>query len=111
MKHPCASSRSLGVTSHAELEARVKEEFRQGDVRSAWEEVLEVEQAWNSFLAGMDSSLREGQGAGALQEGDTLPLHLALKEVRSGGRETTVGQVLEGGEKEFVHLVLLRHFS
>ena len=99
------------MTSHAELEARVKAEFRKGDVRSAWEEVLQVEQAWDSFLAGMDSSMREGQGAGALQEGNILPPHLALKEVRSGGRDTTVGQVLEGGEKEFVHLVLLRHFS
>ena len=73
-------------------------------VASAWEEVLEAEEAWTSMLASFDTSEEEG----GLVEGEQVPLSTPLLRVRGGGA-TTLGEVLEEGAT--THLVLLRHFA
>lgn len=95
-----------GVVSRSELESAVKEHFRATEVRDSWEELLDVEDNWDAFLARVDSGETEG-----LKKGDLAPLQLPLVEAKTGCA-TTLGEILGGGEVEqCLHLVLLRHFA
>jgi len=95
------------------LEEEVKRHFKHQEVQDAWEEVLEVETAWDNFLTNVDTKMR---GAGAeedmagLGEGDVMPSSIHLKDVRTE-KDICMGKLMEETESEFIHLVLLRHFA
>jgi len=93
-----------GAASREELEEVVRRAYRDQEVASAWEDVLEAEEAWTSMLATFDTSEEEG----GLMVGEQVPLSTPLLRARGGGA-TTLGEVLEEGVN--THLVLLRHFA
>jgi len=100
--------RGAGVGSLQGLEASVKANFYEAQVRDAWEELLDVQAAWDDFLTKVDCEDEAG-----LVEGALAPLKSPLVNARTG-LPTNLGQVLEEmdvGQHKCLHLVLLRFFG
>jgi len=100
--------RGAGVNSLQGLEASVKANFYEAQVRDAWEELLDVQASWDEFLTKVDLEDLAG-----LVEGDLAPLKTPLVSARTG-LATNLGQVLEEtdvGQHKCLHLVLLRFFG
>jgi len=101
--------KQLKIDSWEKLETIVKNHFKHVSVQDAFEEVVEVEQRWNNFLAGLDHKLISDNSGQTLQCGDKLISDISLVNARSGNSETV--QSLLSSSQEFVHFVLLRHFA
>jgi len=98
--------RGAGVSSLQGLEASVKANFYEAQVRDAWEELLDVQASWDDFLSKMDCEDEAGLAEGAL-----APLKSPLVNARTG-LTTNLGQVLDDvGQHKCLHLVLLRFFG
>jgi len=90
------------------LEALVKANFYEAQVRDAWEEFLDMQASWDDFLTKVD-----GEDLAGLVEGSLAPLKTPLVNARSG-LATNLGRVLEEtavGQHKCLHLVLLRFFG
>lgn len=100
--------RGAGVSSLQGLEASVKANFYEAQVRDAWEELLDVEASWDDFLAKVDCEDPPGLDVGAV-----APLNIPLVNARTN-LTTNLGQVLDetiAGQQKCLHLVLLRFFG
>jgi len=101
--------RNTGVGSLQGLETVVKANFREAQVRDAWEELLDVQRSWDDFLTKADS-----KGPQGLDVGTNAPLATRLVNARTGVF-THLGQVLQEAtldqENKCLHLVLLRFFG
>jgi len=71
-----------------------------------YEELVEAEDAWTSFLAEVDSVINTNS-VKPLKENDVMPPHLSLRNMRN--EPVLLEEVI--GDEAKVHLVLLRHFA
>ena len=70
------------LDSWEKLETIVKNHFKHVSVQDAFEEVVEVEQRWNNFLAGLDHKLISDNSGKTLQCGDKLISDISLVNAR-----------------------------
>eukprot|EP00088_Acartia_fossae_P019320 TRINITY_DN21273_c0_g1_i1.p1 TRINITY_DN21273_c0_g1~~TRINITY_DN21273_c0_g1_i1.p1 ORF type:complete len:157 (+),score=36.71 TRINITY_DN21273_c0_g1_i1:67-537(+) len=97
---------SLGVQDQAGLHQLFKKNFKNVEVQERYEELLEVEDDWNSFLDSADTALSAGL-LPPLKEGELITDKIVLNTV--GGAEVDLHELSEGAT--YLHLILLRHFA
>ncbi|KAE8286592.1 hypothetical protein D5F01_LYC14532 [Larimichthys crocea] len=100
----------LGVKKRREAEAVWQKSYHIAAVREQVEELLQVEDEWDSFLDGVDKGLqttdRQLAGPGA-QIADSLSPETPLTDGRSG-KSVTLGQYLDRGKKLLLALLKAR---
>ncbi|KAK5852659.1 hypothetical protein PBY51_006510 [Eleginops maclovinus] len=101
--------KSLGVKKRSEAEAIWQKFHHNATVRDKVEELLQLENEWDSFLESVDSGLQttDRQLSGG-KMADSLSPDTAFTDGRSG-ESVTLGQYLGRGEKPL--LVLIRHYG
>ncbi|XP_005097021.3 uncharacterized protein LOC101856259 [Aplysia californica] len=93
--------------SKDEFERKASRHFRDGKMREAFDELLDVEREWDDFLMGVDKGLAS-TGGPALREGDVGPISDSLVNACTE-LPTTFEDFLM--DQQFLVLVLLRHFA
>lgn len=100
--------KSLGVKKKSEAEAVWQKFYHHEAVREQVEELLQVENEWDSFLESVDEGLQATDGQLSGQIADSLSPDVEFIDGRSG-KSVTLGQYLDQGQK--LLLVLIRHFG
>lgn len=98
----------LGVKKRSEAEAVWQKFYHLAAVREQVEELLQVEDEWDSFLDGVDRGLQTDRQLSGAELADSLSPETALSDGRSG-KSVTLGQYLHPGQN--LLLVLIRHFG
>lgn len=100
--------KSIGVKDRSEAEAVCQKFYHHAEVREKLEELLELENEWNSFLDEVDKGLQTTDWLSGGKMADSLSPDVAFTDGRSE-KSVTLGQFLEQGQK--LLLVLIRHYG
>lgn len=95
------------VKTKDEFEQLFKKYFKHSDVRELHDEVLEIEEEWDSILENVDKQLTADTYK-VLGKDDRGPLDIKLIDARSG-QTSCLSQYLTTGKH--LILILLRHFA
>ncbi|KAK3586852.1 hypothetical protein CHS0354_034890 [Potamilus streckersoni] len=96
----------LKVKTKVECEKVIKDNFRHKQIREVFEEIIETEAQWDTFLQENDSSLK-GDGGDTVQLDEFGPIDATLQDARTGNL-TSLYQI--AGQENLI-LILLRHFA
>lgn len=107
--HYCNAFEKLNVKTRKEVEGLVQSCYKDSNVQDSYEELISIENDWQSFLNNLDKELTGNQATAALQIGDRGPVDVPLIDVRSKA-STSLQQYLSKGAEQLV-VVLLRHFA
>lgn len=99
----------MGAKTRTDFEDVIGKSFSDAKVQQSFEELLELETEWDSFLIEQDKKLHSQQAATCLSVGDPAPLENSLADARTG-EVTSLQQILSNCGEQLV-VVLLRHFS
>lgn len=97
----------LGVNSQEELHQLFKTNFKSVEVQEVYEELVELEKAWNSFTREVDDRFTDPLSI-TVQEQDFIPDSVTVRDLRNN---TLRLRDILSGEDKFLHLILLRHLA
>jgi len=104
--------KSLDCRNRDDLENILKKNYKHSQIQDAFEQLLELETRWNSFLSRVDANLQgTDDRRKVFGEGDMLTQSIELVNARSNSKVSVQSLLLDKQPTQYVHLVLLRHFA
>ena len=107
----CSALSELSVTTFAEFEVCVKDDYRQSIVSDSYEELLLAEEKWVDLLREIESKKTTAENASAsanCEEGASVPMDMSF--IRVSDNKTVSLRNLCAGSKSLL-LIVLRHLA
>jgi len=100
---------ALNVGTHAQLEQLFKANFQSEMVRTAYDELTEMEDGWSKLIDEVDLYLGGGGGGEQTpQPGQSIPASLRVYDLK--GESIGLEDLFDANTRR-LHIVLLRHFA
>jgi len=102
----CQYFNALNVSTHAQLEQLFQANFNSDIVRTAYDQLAEVEDDWNKLIDEVDFHLRGGKPR--VEPGQSVPHTLKVLDLKGNSKGL---MDLFTAETKMLHIILLRHFA
>ena len=107
----CSALRELSVTTFADFEACVKDDYRHSIVSDSYEELLLAEDKWAELLREIESKKTKAENVSAsanCEEGASVPMDMTFIRV-SDNKTVSLGDLCAGSKR--LLLIILRHLA